>query len=153
LECSICHTPYPSYDEVKACYLSHQTAEPLETEEAPTLDALKNLLHQHSEPIKHIGPKHTAQEGEDTPRNWVQRLIGLAKDGNGSINIHQIRYELQNKSIILADVLKWFAECAADVKVEQRPGNTLYLTFGRSTTRTVKRVTSEEIVLANKGGK
>jgi hypothetical protein len=150
LECSICHKSYPTYDEVKACYLSHQTDAVEETIAPPTLDALKNLLKQHSEPVKHIGPKHAAVEGDDTPKNWVNRLIGIAKDGNGTINIHQIRYELQNKSIIIPDVLKWFSKYAVDVYVEPHPGNTLYLTFGRSTTRTVKHVNTELAVLGEK---
>lgn len=148
MNCSVCGKEYPSYDEVKACYYSHQPSEEKEVE-APTLSALKNLLHQRSEPIKHIAPKRVALEGEETPQNYVNVLIGLAKDGNGKITLPEIRFRLQDKSITLRDVLGWFHTYAADVRVEQRPGNTLYLNFG-NTKRTIKHVGPESMVLANR---
>jgi hypothetical protein len=80
-----------------------------------------------------------ALEGEDTPRNHVNHLIGLAKDGNGKLTLSQIRWELQDKSITMPDVLGWFSAYAADVHAEPHPGNTLYLTFGQSK-RQVKQV-------------
>jgi hypothetical protein len=125
MDCSICHKSYSTYDETKACYQSHQTSNEEVEAETPTLDALKNLLTQHSEPIKRIGPKRVALEGEDTPRNHVNHLIGLAKDGNGKLTLSQIRWELQDKSITMPDVLGWFSAYAADVHAEPHPGNTL----------------------------
>lgn len=149
MNCSVCGKSYQTYDETKACYNSHQTDATEEADSPPTLDALKNLLHQRSEPIKHIGPKKAALEGEDTPQNWVNILIGMAKDGNGKITLPEIRFRLQDKSITLYDVRRWFAEYAADVRVEQRIGNTLYLDFGQIK-RGVKRVGDGSMALANR---
>jgi hypothetical protein len=113
------------------------------------LDALNSSRFKKTEPVRHVEPKHAAQEGEDTPRNYVTRLIGLAKDGNGKLTLPQIRWELQDKSITMPDILGWFAAYAVDVRVEQRPGNTLYLHFGQGK-RQVKNVNSELVVLGDR---
>lgn len=139
MNCSVCGKSYATYDETKACYESHQTS-PEEIEaETPTLNALYNLYRQRSEPVKRIGPKSVALEGDETPKAWVTHLIGVAKDGNGKLTLPQIRWELQDKSITMSDVLGWFALYAADVKAVPHPGNTLYITAPQAR-RQVKRI-------------
>lgn len=142
MKCVKCQKEYETYPEAKACYDSHDTTEPTETIEAPTLDALKGLLKQRSEPIRRIQPKQIL-EGETAPTTIARKILELAKDnssfnGVGRITLAEARFALQDSSLQLKDIIDLLTREAPTNRIEQRPGNLILIYF--NTTVTAKRV-------------
>lgn len=114
-------------------------------DETPTLDALKNLNHKKTEPVKRIGPKvDAALEGEEAPKTNADRLIGIAKDnevnGVGKLTLAEARFELRNDTLLLKDVEALIHQFYPAVEVEPRPHNTLHLHFSNAKRRVIPAV-------------
>ncbi len=132
MKCTICGKQFETYPEVKACYDSHPTTEAQVEAETPTLDALKGLLKQRSEPIKRIQPKQIA-ESETAEETLVRELIQIAKDndrcGIGRITLAEARQHLKDKSLKLDDLAQLFHTYAPTLQIEPRPGNLIQIYF------------------------
>jgi hypothetical protein len=119
---------------------TEEDTEPKEEVMAPTLNALKNLSIQPSEPVKRIGPKPTI-DAEYTPKTLTQRLIDLAKandfNGVGKLTLAQARHELNDNSLQLKDLIDLLEQYAPAVIVESRPGNLLLLHFPKKKIKVV----------------
>ena len=100
---------------------TEEDTEPEEEVKAATLNALKNLSSQPSEPVKRIGPKPTI-DAEYTPKTLTQRLIDLAKandfNGVGKLTLAQARHELSDNSLQLNDLIDLLEQYAPAVIVE-----------------------------------
>ncbi len=105
----------------QAAQETEEDTEPKEEVKAPaTLNALKNLSGQPSEPVKRIGPKPTI-DVEYTPKTLTQRLIDLARandfNGVGKLTLAQARHELSDNSLQLKDLIDLLEQYAPAVIV------------------------------------
>lgn len=110
----------------------------------PTLNTLKTFtLKQPCTPIKTVPPKHTeTRETETAPHTQAAILLRLAQNdmfnGVGRFTLKQARYELEEPSLQLIDVLKLMRENIKDATFEARPGNTIYCTLKKPARPAVK---------------
>jgi hypothetical protein len=109
----------------------------------PTLKTFK--LNGPCTPIKTIAPKHEAQPDLDTPHNQALTLLNLAQhdqwNHTGRVTLAQARYELNDKSLRLEDVLSLLKSELPAIEFETRPGNTIYVYFdGKSASKTKQPV-------------
>jgi hypothetical protein len=112
----------------------------------PTFPTLKTFNPKMPcDPVKHIAPKHEAQPDTNTPHNQALTLLNLAQhdqwNGAGRITLSQARYELNDKSLRLDDVLSLLRAELPAIEFETRPGNTIYVYFnGKNASKTKQPV-------------
>jgi len=106
----------------------------------PTLFDLKTYtLKSPCTPINTIPKKHI-YETEPTPKTQAQILLRLAENdmfnGVARISLAQARYELNDKSLQLNDVLQLMQRYLPSINFETRPGNIILCYIdGKDTTR------------------
>jgi hypothetical protein len=105
------------------------------------LEALKQLNYKSVEPVKRLEPKVAAKEAEYAPITKVERLIGLAKDNNDKITLHQARFELADDTLRIEDLEDLFSRYAPNVQAKRHPRSTLYLEFmGNAPTKPIRNM-------------
>jgi hypothetical protein len=103
--------------------------------QTPTLNTYKTFtLKMPCTPIKTLSPKpNAALETSPTDRTQAHILFALAQhdilNGVGRITLSQARYELEDKSLTVNDVLRLLRSHIKNCEFESRPGNIINFYF------------------------
>ena len=121
----------PETDSVEA---EPTTNTPRVFEDTPkTLDALNKLNFQSSTPIKTV-PKQLVLEPQIAPATIAKQLLQMARNedfnGVGRINLHEARYDLDDKTLQCRDIIQLLKQFYPSLDAEQRAGNNILVYFG-----------------------
>lgn len=113
----------------------------------PTLNALKNLNYQSSEPIKTI-PKQLVLEPQIAPATIAKQLLQMARNddfnGVGRINLAEARYDLDDKTLSCKDIISLLKQFYPSLDAEQRAGNNILVYFdGKGNIKTGREIHRE----------
>lgn len=120
----------PETDSVEA---EPTTNTPRVFEDTPkTLDALNKLNFQSSSPIKTV-PKQLVLEPQIAPATIAKQLLQMAHNedfnGVGRINLHEARYDLDDKTLTCKDIINLLKQFYPSLDAEQRAGNNILVYF------------------------
>jgi len=102
-------------------------------ETTPTLNALNPLNFKSTQPVKTI-PKQLVLEPQIAPATIAKQLLQMARNedfnGVGRINLHEARYDLDDKTLQCRDIIQLLKQFYPSLDAEQRAGNNILVYFG-----------------------